>query len=143
MKKYTEIENQYKQQQTEWKNKIKQEPSKLKRFFKWLWFFIAFPFVWLFVNIRDLKTAIIFLIVLAVYSGSVWGFYLASLLCGWTSTDVGKWLFGIGTTIWAWWLSPAGSPFILLCIVTTIGVKALFNKISHRKHKKGQNSEVN
>lgn len=129
MKKFSELEIEYKLKQEAWKLKIRQEPNKHKRFWKWVLYWLAFPWVWAWTNIRDWHTALLFVIVVVVYSGSVWGFYLAALFCGWTSTDVGKWLIGIGSGVWAWWLSPAGSPFILLCTVTTIGVKAIINKI--------------
>lgn len=133
-----EMQKQFSEKQEQERNKIKAEPKKFKRFWKWILYFLIFPWKWAFINIRDWRTAIIFLIVLAVYSGSVWGFYLSALLVGGKSTELGSWLWGVGTAIWAWWLSPAGSPFILLCVCTTIGIKALFNKIKKLKKKGGK-----
>lgn len=99
--KLKELEQQYKEKQDVWKNKIKSEPNKFKRFWKWVWFLIAFPFVWLFYNCRDYRTFICIIISLLLWSSSVWGFYLAALICGWT-TDVAKWLIGIGSSVWVW-----------------------------------------
>lgn len=123
------------------RSRIRKEPNRFKRLLKYIWYWFLFPWKWAFVNIRDWRTLVIFLIVLAVYSGSVWGWYLGALLCGWTSTEAGVWLIGIGSAVWAWWLSPLGSPFILLCVCSTIGIKALFNKIGDRKKCNSRNTE--
>lgn len=133
--KLKELEQQYKEKQDVWKNKIKSEPNKFKRFWKWVWFLIAFPFVWLFYNCRDYRTFICIIISLLLWSSSVWGFYLAALICGWT-TDVAKWLIGIGSSVWVWWASPIGSPFILLVTITAIGMKVAFDKIKNLRSKK-------
>lgn len=66
------LEEQYKKKQLEWKTHIKLESNKFKRFWKWVWYLIAFPFVWLFYNIRDWRTAIIFVIVFLIVSSEVW-----------------------------------------------------------------------
>jgi hypothetical protein len=129
-----ELEAKYKEQDERRKEKIRATPSKFKRFWKWVWYFIAFPWIWLFYNIRDWRSAICGVISLLLWSSSVWGFYLASLLCGWKSTEAGLWLFGIGTTVWIWWASPVGSPFILLVTMTAIGMKMIFDKIKRRKN---------
>lgn len=127
------LEEQYKKKQLEWKTHIRLESNKFKRFWKWVWYLIAFPFVWLFYNVRDWRSAICILISLLLWSSSVWGFYLAALCCGWKSTEVGAWLFGIGSAVWVWWASPVGSPFILLVTMTGIGFKAIFDKLKGRK----------
>lgn len=132
-----------KEQQDEYKRaceirqaRIKAEPSKFKRFWKWVGYFVAFPFVWAFANLKDWRTIVIFAIVAVVLAGSVWIFYLAGIMCGGTNTDTGKWLIGIGSAVWVWWLSPAGSPYILLCVSITIGIKAIFNRFKQRKKDK-------
>lgn len=131
-----DLEAKYKEQADRRKAKIRLEPNKFKRFWKWAWYAIAFPWVWLFYNIRDWRSAICVVISLLLWSSSVWGFYLAALLCGWKSTEAGMWLFGIGTSVWVWWASPVGSPFILLVTMTSIGMKMLFDKLKNRKAKK-------
>jgi len=120
------IQEIYKQKQDEWKSKIRSKPKH--RWLHWLWYLIAFPFVWLWYNIRDWKSAVCVVISLLLWSASVWVWYLLALLTGWT-TDAAKWFLGIGSAIWVWWLSPVGSPFILLVTMTAIGMKMLYDKI--------------
>lgn len=128
-----ELQETYAKKQLIWKTHIRLLPTKWKRFWAWVWFFIAFPFVWLFYNIRDWRTAIFIVISLLLWSSSVWIWYLLAICSGWT-TNLAKWFAGIGTAVWIWWASPVGSPFILLVTFTAIGMKALFNKIVSRKH---------
>ena len=130
------LEEQYNEQANKRKMKIRLDPSKFRRFWRWVWYFIAFPFVWLFYNIRDWRSGVCILISFLLWSSSVWGFYLAAALCGWT-TNAAKWLIGVGSAVWIWWISPVGSPFILLVTITAIGMKMLFNKM----HKKKENKE--
>ena len=131
---FKDIQAQYKKKQLAWKVHIKMKPTKAKRFWAWVWYLIAFPFVWLFYNIRDWRTAIFIVISLLLWSSSVWIWYLLAICSGWTS-DTAKWFIGIGSAVWIWWASPVGSPFILLVTFTAIGMKALFNKINNRKNK--------
>lgn len=135
MKSLKELENEYKQKQNDWKDKIRAKPSRWKRFWSWVWYLIAFPFVWLFYNIRDWRSAICVGISFILWSASVWIWYLLALITGWT-TEIAVWFLGIGSAVWVWWLSPVGSPFILLVTVTSIGIKALFNKIKEHKNEK-------
>lgn len=137
-----ELDAQYKKKQLIWKTHIRLLPTKWRRFWAWLWFLIAFPFVWLFYNIRDWRTAIFVVISLLLWSSSVWVWYLLAICSGWT-TDAAKWFAGIGTAVWVWWASPVGSPFILLVTFTAIGMKALFNKIKSHKNKviNGENAK--
>lgn len=130
-----ELEQAYKKKQLLWKTHIRLKPTKWQRFWSWVWYLIAFPFVWLFYNIRDWRTAIFIIISLLLWSSSVWVWYLLAIISGWT-TDLAKWFAGIGTAVWIWWASPVGSPFILLVTFTAIGMKALFNKIKSRKKRK-------
>ena len=125
---FQELEHKYKESQEEWKVKIRREPNKFKRFWKWVWFLLAFPFKWLWYNIRDWRTALIFGITFLVLSSEVWVPYLIGFLT-WGST-LSKTMFGIASACWIFWLGP-GTPFLPLCITITIGVKALFNKLWH------------
>lgn len=131
MKKFSEIEAGYKAKQEEEKRLIRAEPSKWKRFWKWVWFLVSFPFKWLWVNIRDWRTALIFIIVFLVVSSEIWMPYLIGLIT-W-GTDLSKWLFGVASACWIFWLGP-GTPFTLLCIGITIGVKGIIDKIRGSKH---------
>ena len=58
LKQAKQKEQEYKLLRITRKNFIKQEPNKTKRFFKLLWFYISFPFVWLWRNIKDWRTLI-------------------------------------------------------------------------------------
>lgn len=129
----------YNQKQQEWKDKIRSKPTKAKRFWAWIWYLIAFPFVWLFYNIRDWRSAVCVVISLLLWSASVWIFYLLALITGW-ETDAAKWFIGIGSAVWVWWLSPVGSPFILLVTITAIAMKTLFDKIIKRRKNKNENN---
>lgn len=111
---------------------IKCEPNKTKRFWKLLGHYLSYPFVWIWYNIRDWRTLLIFFIVCAVISVEVWLPYLLGVI-SWR-TDFSKWCFGIGSTLWLWWLLP-GTPFLPLCIGITIGIKAIFNKIKNKTKK--------
>ena len=132
LKQAKQKEQEYKLLRITRKNFIKQEPNKTKRFFKLLWFYISFPFVWLWRNIKDWRTLIIFIIVFLVVSIEVWLPYLLSFIT-WGS-DFSKTMLSIGSACWLFWLGP-GTPFLALCIVITIGVKGLFNKLKYKKIK--------
>lgn len=130
-----ELEKEYKKRQLAWKIHIRWKPTKWQRFWARVWFLIAFPFVWLFYNIRDFRTVLFVTLSFILWSASVWIWYLLAIFSGW-ETDLAKWFIGIGTTVWIWWASPVGSPFILLVTFTAIGMKALFNKIKNRKSRR-------
>ena len=132
MKKYSQLKAEYNYHQCARKAKIRKEPKKSKRFWMWIWYWISFPWIWLWINVRDWRTAICLVVSLLLWSSSVWIFYLLALITGWT-TDTAKWFLGIGSAVWIWWLSPLGSPFILLVTFTTIAIKAVFDKIQDHK----------
>ena len=135
-----ELEQEYKHKQLIWKTSIRLKPTKWKRFWGWVWYLIAFPWVWLFYNIRDWRTAICILVSFLLWSSSCWVWYVLALCIGWT-TDAAKWFLGIGSAVWIWWASPVGSPFILLVTFTAIGIKALFNKVREKKSHKKNNAK--
>ena len=130
--KFKEAEAKYKEDQLIWKTHIRLEQNKFKRFLKWCWFLIAFPWKWLWVNIRDWRTLVIFVITVLVVGSEVW----VPLLLGWIFDNY--WLLGIAATCQLFWLGP-GTPFLIICIVITIGVKGLINKIKE-KHYDRRNS---
>lgn len=134
MKKFKELEDSYKAQQLQWKTSIRLETNKWKRFWKWVWFIIAYPFVWLWVNIRDWHTALIFTLVVVIVSCEVWVPYLIGAIM-WNNEPVRISMFSVGSACWIFWLGP-GTPFLPLCIGITIGIKALFNKWSQKRYEK-------
>lgn len=140
--KYTEkIKAEYKRHQLIRKVHIRFEPKRSRRFWMRVEDVIFFPFRWLWYNIRDWRSAVCIIISLLLWSSSVWAFYLASLLNGWTTTPKGRWLFGIGSTVWVWWASPVGSPFILFVTFTGIGMKMVFDKIIDIRQKRRKSNE--
>lgn len=87
------------------------------------------PFKWLWTNLKDIKTLIIFIIVFLLLSSEVWVFYLLGVIT-WGST-FSKRCLGVASACWIFWLGPF-TPFMPLCIGITFGVKAIFNKIKHK-----------
>ena len=130
--KKNKIAELYEAKQKEWKAKIRSKPTKWLRFWSWVWYLIAFPWVWLFYNIRDWRTALIFVIVVLVVGIEVW----LPLLLGIIFQNA--WLLGIATVCEVFWLGP-GTPFLVICVSITIGVKALFNKIKGKNNVKRTN----
>lgn len=130
-RKFSDLEKRYKEDQEKARAKIKEEPNRWVRFWKWVWYLISFPFKWLWLNIRDWRTALIFIIVVLVVSCEVWIPYLIGFIT-WGST-LSKVMLGVGSTCWLFWLGP-GTPFLIICIGITIGIKELFNKIEEKKN---------
>ena len=124
---FKDLEQQYKKKQLAWKTHIRMKPTKWKRFWGWVWYLIAFPWVWIITNIRDWRTAVIFVTVFVVLSIEVWLPYLLSLIF-WSNETARNTLIGVGSACWLFWAGP-GTPFLLICIFVTIGVKGIFNKI--------------
>lgn len=127
------VEEEYAKKMKMRKLSIRLEASNGKRFWKWVWFYITYPFVWLFYNIRDWRTFLIFAICFIVISCEVWIPYLIGVIC-WANEPLRITMFSVGSACWIFWLGP-GTPFIPIVIGATIGVKALFNKIFKRKDK--------
>lgn len=116
-----ELDQQYKSQADERKSRIRSETNKFKRFWKWVWYAICFPYVWVWYNIRDWRTVIIFLVVMLVVGSEVWIPLLLGIIL-----DNG-WLLGVAAACEAFWLAPF-TPFLPLCVLITIGIKEVYNK---------------
>lgn len=129
------ILEKYNALQDERKAKIRQENSKCKRVWKWIWFWLSFPWVWVFYNIRDWRTAIIFGIVFLVVSSEVWLPYLIGVIC-WSNEPLRITMFSVASACWLFWLGP-GTPFMVIVISITIGIKQLLNH-----HEKKTNKET-
>ena len=106
----------------------------MRKFWKMVWWWFKTPFVWIKDNIKDWRTLIIFAIVLIVMSSSVWLPLLFGIITG------NGWFYGIASAVFIWWQLP-GSPFIMICIGITIGIKALFNKIRGKHENKNKQIE--
>lgn len=129
--KKNKISELYEKKQKEWKDKIRSKPTKWIRFWSWVWYLIAFPFVWLFYNIRDWRSAVIFVIVFLFVSSEVWIPYLLGIIF-WTNEGVRIAMFSFGSACWLFWLGP-GTPFMVICISLTIGIKAILNKLAFKR----------
>lgn len=129
-----ELEREYRKLNLAWKVHIRWKPTKAKRFWAKVWYLVAFPWVWLFYNIRDWHSLICIIISFLLWSASVWLFYVLGFIFYYNDV-VRTTMFGIGSAVWVWWVSPVGSPFILLVTMTSIGIKALFNKVKNREKK--------
>lgn len=115
-------EQKFKESQELEKARIKAIDNRSKRFWSWVWYYIAFPFKWCFTELRDWKTLLLFGVVMLVIGCEVW----VPLLLGIIFNN--EWLLGIAATCEAFWLAPF-TPFLPLCIGITMGIKALFYKI--------------
>lgn len=113
--------------------KIKAQPKSWERFWNLIIFYIAKPFYWAKENIKDWRTAVIFLIVMVVMSSEVWVFYLLGFI-SWGS-EFSKWCLGIASACWLFWLGPF-TPFLPLCILITAIIKGFVNKIRFKKQEK-------
>ena len=131
---FKDLEAQYKKKQLAWKTSIRMKPTKWKRFWNWVWYLIAFPWVWIITNIRDWRTAVIFVTVFLVLSIEVWLPYLLALIF-WSNETARNTFIGVGSACWLFWAGP-GTPFLLICIFVTIGVKGIFNKIKYGRKDK-------
>lgn len=122
------IERNYLIQQSIIKLKIRREKNKFKRLLKWLLYLALFPFMWIFTNIRDWKTAVIFIIVFLFVSSEVWIPYLIAFIC-WSNINIRASMLSIGSACWLFWAGP-GTPFLVIVISITIFIKTLLNKIN-------------
>ena len=115
------------------KSAIKAEPSKLRRFLKWVWLLLKWPWRWLWMACHDWRLMLIFAVWMAIVGCEVW----VPLLIASLSPDkaLRVWMLSIAGTCEAFWLGP-GTPFMPLCIALTIGTKAIIDKISKRKGEK-------
>ena len=124
------------QKQKLYEQKEMQEKAVIKacphHFSKLLWYYIKKPFIWIKDNIKDWRTAVIFIIVFLLLSSEVWIFYLLGIIFQ------NAWFYAVASTCWLFWLGPA-TPFLPLCICITILIKGLFNKIRFKNIMKESN----
>lgn len=91
-----EINEKYEASKAAEKARIKAEPNKGKRFWMWVKYWLIFPFKWMWVNLRDWKTLLIFIIWALVLSLPVWLFYILGIVT--YGTSFSAWAIGIATT---------------------------------------------
>lgn len=137
-KKHTYLNNiqaVYDQHQLRAKTKIRMKPTRTKRFFAWIWFWITFPVIWIWNNIRDWRTAVIFVLTFLAVSSEVWVPYAIAFMF-WNNEPLRISMLSVATACWLFWLGP-GTPFLVIVISLTIAIKALFDKWrNHRVNRK-------
>lgn len=121
------IKEKYELHQLKAKTKIRMKPTRFKRLIGWLWFWISFPFIWIWNNIRDWRTAVIFVLVFLGVSSEVWVPYLIAFIC-WNNEAIRISMLSVGSACWLFWLGP-GTPFLVIVISLTIAIKGLFDKL--------------
>lgn len=78
------------------------------------------------VQLKDKTNIVIFILTFLVLSSEVWGMYLLYFITG------NAWFLAIGSICWSFWLAPF-TPFIPLCIVVTIAIRKIYDKIRKKK----------
>jgi len=121
----------YETKQEEKKVKIRQEPNKFKRFWKWILYYITTPFIYVWTECHDWHFLLIFILVVLVVGCEVWVPLLLAFIF-WANEPFRITCLSIAGVCEAFWMLPA-TPFIPICIVITIGIKRLIEKISNQK----------
>ena len=106
----------------------------MKKYFQKIWVKIKNFFKWLWKQLKDWRTLVIFIIVLLVMYFPAYGFYILSIIFK------NGWFAGIATAYIAFWAGPF-TPFFPLCIAVTFGIKKIFLKTKERIHKRMKNKE--
>lgn len=137
--KFQEAMAKYEQSQKMRKAIIRLEPSRWKRFWKWVWFFLSWPFRYIWAEVHDWRFVVIFVATMAVVGSEVWvPLVLAWIFWGDESFRIT--MLSVSGTCEAFWLAPF-TPFLPLCIAITMGIKSLIEKIKEKRTKKMKNKE--
>ena len=92
--------------------------TKIKEFLRWIW-----------QECKDWRTIVLLSVVILIVYSPVWGGYLLFWIFRW------KWALILATACLAFWAGPF-SPFFVLCVSITLGLKKLFRRL--RKKDKGE-----
>ena len=95
------------------------------------WMKLKLKKLWRYIKseITDVKTFIIFAIVVAVVYSPVWLCYILYFVFKW------KWCFVVASSCLAFWAGPF-TPFFPLCIAITLGIKKIMRKVFQKKAEK-------
>lgn len=129
--KFKEQLEKYEKSQNEKKEKIRQEKNGFKRFWKWVLFLLITPFKYIWTECHDWHFLLIFIIVVLVIGSEVWIPLLLAFVF-WNLESFRITCLSIAGTCELFWMLP-GTPFIPLCIVITISIKAIIEKIQKKK----------
>ncbi|MBQ5383424.1 MAG: hypothetical protein IIU46_03105 [Treponema sp.] len=111
---------------------VNQQPVKtakrswFENFYRWMKLKLKKLWKYIYSEIKDVKTFIIFAIVVAVVYSPVWFCYILYFLFKW------KWCFVVASSCLAFWAGPF-TPFFPLCIAITLGIKKLLRRIFSKK----------
>lgn len=94
---------------------------------RWIFRKIKSFVIWTYKQLKDWKNLLIFAVVFVIVSCEVWVPYLIGVITG------DAYWYGIGSLCWAFWLAP-GTPFITLCILITIAIRKIIDKIFKRRN---------
>lgn len=114
---------------------IRKEPNRFKRFLKWVWLLVKWPFLWLWASCKDWRTLLVFALVLLGLSSEVWVPYIIGFLA--TDAALKATMLSVASACWLFWLLPA-TPFIPLCIVITMGIMEIIHKKERGKNAKAK-----
>ncbi len=118
------------------KVEIENPPAQSSRKKSWFnnfvrWMKLKLKKLWRYIKseITDVKTFIIFAIVVAVIYSPVWLCYILYFVFKW------KWCFVVASSCLAFWAGPF-TPFFPLCIAITLGIKKIMRKVFQKKAEK-------
>ena len=112
------------------KARCKKEPNRWKRFWKYAWLVIKFPWEWLWMACHDWRLILIYIAWMAIVGCEVW----VPLLLGLCSPE-GAFrtsMLSVASACEAFWFLPL-TPFMPICIALTIGTKALIDRKTRSK----------
>ena len=123
----------YQQDLQKRKDDCKHEPDKSKRFWKYVWLVISFPWQWLWMACHDWKLILIYIGWMAIVGSEVWIPFILGICApeGAFRTS----MLSVASAGEAFWLLPL-TPFMPLCIALTIGTKAVMNNIVAKRQAK-------
>lgn len=102
----------------------------MKRLFNWLKNKIINFLRWIWQECKDWRTIVLLVFVILVVYSPVWVGYLLFWIFRW------KWAIVFATASLAFWAGPF-SPFFVLCVSITLGIKRFFSKCKRKLNKKG------
>jgi hypothetical protein len=98
----------------------------MKRFFNWLKNKIVNFLRWIWQECKTPSTIVLLLFVILTVYSPVWVGYILFWIFRW------KWALVLATACLAFWIGPF-SPFFVLCVSITLGIKKIFSKIKRKK----------
>ena len=98
----------------------------MKKIFNWIKNKIVNFLRWIWQECKDWRTLVLLLFVIIIVYSPVWVGYLLFFIFKW------QWALVLATACLAFWVGPF-SPFFVLCVSITLGIKKIFSKIKRKK----------